>query len=80
MLYPAKMLRLSVHLILLILFYFALFNEIEACMGPGPHFDFNNRGWEPLERPNNTQGWQKVYLQSTYFFKVLFFFLFQPHK
>ena len=126
LLYCAKMLRLTVHLILLISFYFALFDGIEAfeagavegssSSSPSKravastelqeqeeepnmltilrtwwtfltnsfllleewvgndvmHFNTDNVGWEPLERPNSTQGWQKVYLQSTYFFKSFF--------
>ena len=42
----AKMLRPTVHLILLILFYFALFDGIEANI----IYDVNNIGWDPLDR------------------------------
>ena len=46
LLYCAKMLRLTVHLILLISFYFALFDGIEANI----IYDVNNIGWDPLDR------------------------------
>ena len=42
----AKMLRPTVHLILLILFHFALYDGIEANI----IYDVNNIGWDPLER------------------------------
>ena len=42
----AKMLRPTVHLILLLLCYFALFDGIEANI----IYDVNNIGWDPLER------------------------------
>ena len=43
----AKMLRPTVHLILLILFYFALFDGIEACKSGAD--ERSSLSWEPLE-------------------------------
>ena len=57
------MLRLTIHLFLLILFYITLIDGIEACK-PKPHFNLNTVGWEPLETPSNTQGRQKGIFSS----------------
>lgn len=58
------MLRLTVHLSLLILFYFAQFDRIEACK---PHFNLNNVGWESLGRERgNSLGWTKALTASNY--------------
>ena len=46
----AKMLRPTVHLFLLLLCYFALFDGIEADADAYADYDVNNIGWDPLER------------------------------
>ena len=47
----SNMSRVEIHLFVL---SFALIGGIEPCKSCSPHVDFNNVGWEPLERVNFT--------------------------